>query len=126
MSLTYRKLLMPNNNLLKEGEVLKQVELSKTLEMIASEGPDYFYNSNFTEEIVKELQDDGSVLSVEDFKSYQVKIREVVITDYDGYTIHGTALPGGGALMALIFNILDGNNIYSIIQYYVYDLLFRL
>ena len=106
---TCRKILMPDNETgLVEGDLLKQVELSKTLEMIASEGPDYFYNSDFTNELVKELQEDRSVITVEDFQSYEVKIREVVVTSYDEYTMHGTALPGGGAVMALIFNILDG------------------
>ena len=87
---------------------MKQTELSKTLEKVASDGPDYFYNSTFTAEIIKELQSDGSVLTVEDFQTYEVKEREVVITNYDDLTIHGTALPGGGAVIGLIFNILDG------------------
>ena len=99
---------MPNNKRLVEGDILRQTKLADTLENIARDGPSYFYNSTFTDEIVKELRDDESELTVEDFQSYEVKIREVVTTSYNNFTIHGTALPGGGAVMGLIFNILDG------------------
>ena len=93
---------------MEEGDLLKQPELSKTLEKIANEGPDYFYNSDFTNELVKELQEDGSTLTVEDFQTYEVKIREVIVTDYGNLKVHGIPLPGGGPITALILNILDG------------------
>ncbi len=95
--------------MLEEGDILRQTNLSITLEGVARDGPDYFYDSDFTDEIVEELQNDGSALTVEDFQTYEVKTREVVVTKYDDLSIHGTALPGGGAVLGLIFNILDGN-----------------
>ena len=115
---------MPNGKALKEGDTLKQLELSETLENIASEGPDYFYNSSFTNEILKDLQSHGSVLTVEDFQNYKVKIREVVLSNYSDLNIHGTALPGGGAVLGLIMNILDGKLSYIFVPSVCHDKVF--
>lgn len=99
---------MPNNKPILKGDILKQPELSNTLEMIAKNGPDYFYNSKFTSEMVKELQNEGSLLTDEDFQLYSIKMRKTITTNYSRLKLHGVPLPCGGPVLGLIFNILDG------------------
>ena len=109
LSIVFRQLLQQDGHLLTEGDVLKQPELADTLTMIAQQGEQYFYNSDFTEEMVTELRTQhNSILTVEDFNNYEVKEREVLVSEYDGMEMHSAPPPSGGAILALIMNIMDG------------------
>lgn len=100
----------PNGQPLKEGDILKQPELAKTLQAITS-GIDYFYNSSFTKEMVAELSDQyNSILTVDDFRDYNAVIRPVLTSSYNGLLLHNFPPPASGAVLALILNILDGKS----------------
>lgn len=89
---------------------MKQPELAKTLQAIAS-GVDYFYNSSFTEEMVAELNNHyNSILTVDDFRDYTAVIRPVLTSSYNGLVLHNFPPPASGAVLALILNILDGKS----------------
>lgn len=104
-----RKLLKPNGVLLKEGDVMKMTDLALTLENVADQGSQYFYNNSFTNKMVMELQQDyGSVLTVKDFSDYLVTERKPLVSDYNDLQLIGVPPPGGGALLALVLNILEG------------------
>ena len=49
------------NQLYKEGELMKRPLLAKTLEIIADEGPDAFYNGSLTINITLDIQEAGKV-----------------------------------------------------------------
>ena len=105
----YRELLKPNGVLLKEGDIMKMPALSATLDKIADEGSQYFYNSSFTEQMVNELQGKyGAVLTVRDFNEYALEIRDSLISDYKDLQVIGVPPPASGAVNALVFNILQG------------------
>ena len=110
MTSLYRQLLInPNGEVLPEGNTLKQPQLALTLRAIAEEGPDYFYNSNFTKKLVKDLcQRYSSILTFEDFRNYSAVTRPVLMSRFDDdMTIHSFPPPASGAVLALILNILD-------------------
>ena len=110
MIFLYRQLLIsPNGQVLNEGSILKQPELAATLRAIADEGPEYFYNSNFTKKLVKDLREQyNSILTFEDFRKYTTVNRPVLISHFDNdMTIHSFPPPASGAVLALILNILD-------------------
>ena len=94
---------------MKTGDILKQTELADTLEKVAEQGIDYFYNSNFTEKMVEELQRDwDSIITVEDFRNYTTVVRDVVRARYKGFEVLGMPPPSaGGPVLGLILNILD-------------------
>ena len=108
-SLCRQLLISPNGEVLTEGNTLKQPELALTLRAIAEEGPDYFYNSNFTKKLVKDLRGQyNSILTFEDFKTYTAVTRPVLMSRFDDdMTIHSFPPPASGAVLALILNILD-------------------
>lgn len=116
-----RGLLVPNGKPLKEGQVIKNDKMAKTLSKVAELGADYLYNSSFTSTLVRELQSQGSILSEEDFNAYTVREREVLESNFNGYRVLGATAPSGGALVALILNILRGLNLYiSFIYIYLF------
>ena len=61
LSPKFKEIFLPNNGLLEIGELIKQPELANTLKIIANQGHDGFYKSDFTEKIVKETNTDGSI-----------------------------------------------------------------
>lgn len=104
--------MFPNGQPLQEGDILRQPELANTLQSIADLGPDYFYNSDFTAEMVDELQSEyGSILTVEDFNSYEVVIRDALLSEYEGLQVHTFPPPASGAVLALVLNILQSKYI---------------
>lgn len=53
------------------GEVIKIPKLAKTLKIIAEEGPGALYNGSLTAGFVKDIQDNGGIITEEDMNSYQ-------------------------------------------------------
>ena len=91
-----------------EGDILRRPLYANTLEMVASEGADYIYNSNFTTEMVEELREQyGSIISEEDFFQYRALERTVTTATYEDLNVLGVSPPCSGAVLGLILNILD-------------------
>lgn len=104
-------IVAPNNVSLKEGDILRQLQLAETLANISLYGADYMYNSSFTSDMVNELKRDyGSILSVDDFLNYTVRVREVLISQFSGLQVLGASPPSSGAVVAMVLNILEGYN----------------
>lgn len=104
-----RSLVAPNNQPLQEGDTIKQPQLADTLANIALYGANYFYNSSFTSDMVNELQQDyGSILTVDDFRNYNVQVRNVLTSQFSGLQVLGCSPPSSGAAVAMVLNILDG------------------
>ena len=49
---------------------MKRPQLALTLERIAVEGPDAFYNSNLTYAMAEEIRSHGGIITKEDFGNY--------------------------------------------------------
>lgn len=103
-----RRIFQRNGNYYKQGEVLRQPELARTLERIAS-NPDDFYHGALARELAASVQKGGGLLTVDDLAHYEVKEREPIRGTYRGYEIISAPPPssGGVALMELL-NILEG------------------
>jgi len=57
----------------KEGDIVRRPQLAKTLEIIAEEGMQAFYNGSLTSDILKDLQDGfgDNIITEEDLNTYQ-------------------------------------------------------
>ncbi len=103
-----RRIFQRNGNYYKQGEVLRQPELARTLERIAKD-PDDFYRGAMAHELAASIQKGGGLITVEDLARYEVKEREPIRGTYRGYEIISAPPPssGGTALMEIL-NILEG------------------
>lgn len=91
------------------GHRLRQPELARTYRTIAEYGPDYFYGGGFAFAVGEWMTEHSGMVSAEDFKEYELEIREPVVSDYRGYRLYGFPPPSsGGVHVAQILNMLAG------------------
>src|SRR5580700_10356741 len=103
-----RRIFQRNGNYYKQGEVLRQPELARTLERIAKD-PDDFYRGAMAHELAASIQKGGGLITVEDLARYEVKEREPIRGTYRGYEIISAPPPSSGGIALIeILNILEG------------------
>ncbi|CAH3149698.1 unnamed protein product [Porites lobata] len=106
---TFRRVFTRNGKLLKKGDLLRRPQLAKTLQFIARAGSaEPFYNGKMSKSLVKEVQEAGGVMNLNDLKNYRVKFRPVLKSKLDDMTLLSCPPPTAGPVLALTLNILDG------------------
>jgi gamma-glutamyltranspeptidase/glutathione hydrolase len=93
------------------GNVLKQQNLAKTLELIAQKGTNSFYQGAIAKKIVTASQQNGGILSLKDFANYTVSEDQPIECNYRGYQVISSPPPGGGTTVCQMLNILSGYNL---------------
>ena len=90
------------------GETLKQSDLANSLEKIANEGLNGFYQGSIANAIASTVQIADGIMTVEDLAKYEAKIREPATGNYRGYEIASMPPPSsGGTHIVQILNILE-------------------
>jgi gamma-glutamyltranspeptidase / glutathione hydrolase len=94
---------------LREGELLVQKDLARTLREIAAKGKDAFYQGRVAKALVEEIRVRGGLITQEDLDSYRVLYRPPVTGTFRGAEIHAMPPPSsGGVLILQMLNVLDG------------------
>ncbi|XP_061163268.1 glutathione hydrolase 1 proenzyme-like [Saccostrea echinata] len=92
----------------KEGEIIKMPKLASTFEAIAND-PHTMYNGSLVDDIVKDIQEAGGIITKKDLRNYVAVVKEpLVVKPKDNSTIFTPHLPSSGAVYAMILNIADG------------------
>uniref|UniRef100_A0A7S4RHQ9 Gamma-glutamyltransferase n=1 Tax=Ditylum brightwellii TaxID=49249 RepID=A0A7S4RHQ9_9STRA len=89
-------------SLLELGDTLKRPELAKTLELVMERGADAIYTGNLAQQIVKDIQNAGGIITESDLANYRPVVRDPLISrDVFGFTMIGSPPPssGGGAII---------------------------
>ncbi|WP_198011376.1 gamma-glutamyltransferase [Synechococcus sp. PCC 7335] len=99
------------------GDRLVQPELGETLSLLAKNGASTFYEGEIAQKIVEASQQHNGILTLEDFKTYQVQDIDPLTCNYRGFTILTSPPPGGGPVLCQMLNIVEGFPI-SQVEYY--------
>ena len=103
-----KKFLKPDGKFYEPGDVYIQADLAETLKRIAQNGIKGFYEGKTAEMIVAEMKRGSGLITLDDLKAYQPKIRKPVQGAYRGYDIYSMSPPSsGGAHIIQILNILE-------------------
>lgn len=80
---------------------------ARTLEIIR-DYPDSFYSGELAKSIVKDIQDGGGIITLEDLKNYTAKVRTPLSDTMGDLRWYTNPPPGSGAVLSMILNILKG------------------
>ena len=103
------------SNNYKEGDTLKNINLSNTLDKIANNGPKAFYEGEIAKMIVDEVQESGGIMTVEDLKNYNSVWRDPIKFKYKELEVISMPLPSSGGI--LLGQLLKAVESYDIAQY---------
>jgi gamma-glutamyltranspeptidase/glutathione hydrolase len=107
--------LTADGNVPEIGSVIKQPELAKTLEAIASEGAKGFYEGQVAQNLVAGVRAGGGIWTLEDLKNYRVVERKPLVGEYHGARIVTAPPPSSGGIAVLdSLNILAGFDLHGV------------
>ena len=94
---------------LTPGQTLVQADLAATLNRIARDGPQGFYEGPVAEKIAAAVQKAGGIMPKDDLSNFRAIERAVVRGTYRGYDIVSMPPPSsGGVHLIEMLNILEG------------------
>ncbi|KAJ7096335.1 gamma-glutamyltranspeptidase [Mycena epipterygia] len=97
----------PGGAFLREGNVIKRTNYSRTLATIASEGPDAFYKGPIADSLIRKVRATGGILSHTDLENYRVKVEHALQGTYRGRTIYTSHAPGSGPVLLHMLNLIE-------------------
>ncbi|MFW6296449.1 MAG: gamma-glutamyltransferase [Halothece sp.] len=102
------KIFFPEKRTPQIGETFFQRELGNTLAYLVEEGIEEFYSGSIAAQFIKDCQENGGYLTLEDLEQYQVIIRKPLKTSYRGHSFLTNPPPSsGGTLIAFALKLLE-------------------
>lgn len=96
----------------KSGDSIRYIELASTLAQIRDKGKAGFYDGIVADQIVKEMQRGGGIISKEDLLNYDSRWRDPVSGSYRGHKIISMPPPSSGGVA--VIQLLQGAEGYDI------------
>lgn len=110
----FKELYLTNGKPREFGEIIKNPELADTMEAVAKNGVDWFYNGPVADDMVKYVQKNKGVLVKEDLVNCSPKPRTPVKGSYRGYDVVSMPPPSsGGSHIIQMLNILENFDLKS-------------
>ncbi|WJW75752.1 gamma-glutamyltransferase [Thiohalobacter sp. IOR34] len=92
-----------------EGHIIRQPDLARTLEALASRGHEGFYGGALARRLVEGVRAAGGIWTLRDLAEYRVVEREPLRGEYRGIRVTSAAPPSsGGVALITLLNILAG------------------
>lgn len=98
----------PNGTRVGLGDNMTRQRYANTLEKIALDGPDVFYNGAIAETTISALQKVKGTMTPKDLKEYQVEIRRPAQVTYRGYKLTSCSAPSSGVVALSALKIVEG------------------
>uniref|UniRef100_A0A3B3UWY1 Glutathione hydrolase n=1 Tax=Poecilia latipinna TaxID=48699 RepID=A0A3B3UWY1_9TELE len=104
-----------NGSVLKENDIIKFTRLAGTYRKIAEKGAEEFYTGQLSDELVKDIQAAGGIITKEDLRDYEPVLDESPLRVNVGeYAMVVPNAPASGPVLSLILNILNGKPYYAV------------
>lgn len=108
------RIYVKKEGLFQKGDFMTNPNLGKTFTTLAKEGERAFYEGSISEQIERDMYENGGYLSVKDLMNYSIKMDEPVFTGLKGVKVWSVPPEGGGTLLIEILNILNRDDFYSL------------
>lgn len=93
-----------NGKMLREGDILRNPALAKTLESVMRTGVNAVYQGELARSLAADVQEAGGILTEDDVNQYKATLRSPLVAEASGYTLVGVPPPSSGG--ATIIGIL--------------------
>ena len=103
----YKDTYMPNGVHPQLGDVFKNPALAESLRQVAAHGRDGYYKGKMAENLVKFLQAQGGVHTLEDFADFEPEWVEPISTTYRGWEVFELPPNGQGVAALSMLNIME-------------------
>ena len=90
------------------GEILRQPELARSLEILAQRGAEAFYEGELAAALDDYSRSEGGLIRLSELASHGTQTCCPLVSDYRGYQVYETAPPSQGFLVLEELNILEG------------------
>ena len=102
-----KRVFLINGETPKVGEVFRNPEYARALELVAKGGPDVFYRGEIAKAILKTSERLGGVMSAADLADFQPEWVEPISTTYRGWTVYELPPNGQGMAVLEMLNIFE-------------------
>ena len=107
----FKEVWMKDGKMPAKGEIFKNPQLAKTLEIIAEKGRNGFYEGHVAKAMADFIQSQGGFLTYEDLSSFHSEWTPPVSSNYRGYDVWELPPNGQGIAALQILNILENYDI---------------
>ncbi len=99
---------LPEGRPYREGEILKQPNLARTLRALQEGGAEVFYRGEIADAVASFVQQEGGLLSREDLAACRAELLEPIQVDYRGYTVYEQPPVSQGHILLQELAIAEG------------------
>jgi gamma-glutamyltranspeptidase/glutathione hydrolase len=92
---------LQDNNPVSEHSKMIRKDLAWTINEIAKNGDEAFYEGSIAKKIIQAMNEHGGYISAKDLREYQPRFSEPIKTTYRGSTVFAHPPPAGGAAVLL-------------------------
>ncbi|EPQ57051.1 gamma-glutamyltranspeptidase [Gloeophyllum trabeum ATCC 11539] len=97
----------PNGELLKEGEIIRRTNYSRTLRAVAEQGPDAFYSGPIASSLLHTIHATGGILTAADLASYKPIVRRALEGTYRGMKVYTSHAPTSGGVLLMMLSAAE-------------------
>lgn len=98
----------PNGTRVGLGDTMTRQRYANTLEKIALNGPDVFYDGIVARTTISALRKANGMMTLKDLKEYKVAIRKPAQISYRGYKLTSCSAPSSGVVALSALKIVEG------------------
>jgi gamma-glutamyltranspeptidase/glutathione hydrolase len=110
----FSEVFLPDGRAPEKGDPFRNPALAATLETLAQEGRDAFYEGEIARRIAAYVKEQGGFLAYEDLAAHRSEWVEPVSTSYRGYDVWELPPNGQGIAALQMLNVLEGFDLASL------------
>lgn len=103
----WSSIFAPKGSFLREGDMIRRTNYSRTLAVIGSEGAGAFYEGPIADSIVRKVRSTGGIITHADLANYKVKVGRALEGTYRGMHVYTTHAPTSGPVLLHMLNLLE-------------------
>ncbi|KAH7304747.1 gamma-glutamyltransferase 1 [Stachybotrys elegans] len=98
----------PTGRRVEVGDIMTRKRYANTLETIAKQGADAFYNGPIAEATIAALQRSNGTMVLRDLQDYSILTRDPAQITYRGHKLTSSSAPASGVVALSVLNIING------------------